>query len=83
VFDGLDTFAYIELCDQPVGNADNQFRQWYFDVSSIVQSCNASEPTLSVNFGSASKIVAAISEHGDRVSPLPSSPPPLEDIWES
>lgn len=77
VFDGLDTFAYIELCDQPVGNADNQFRQWYFDVSTIVQSCNASEPTLSINFGSASKIVAAIAEHGDRVPPLPSSPPAL------
>ncbi|OKL55987.1 hypothetical protein UA08_08773 [Talaromyces atroroseus] len=66
VFDGLDTFAYIELCNQSVGNTDNQFRQWYFDVSEIVQLCNTlSALTLSVNFGSATKIAANLAENGD------------------
>ncbi|RCI12427.1 hypothetical protein L249_0239 [Ophiocordyceps polyrhachis-furcata BCC 54312] len=33
IFDGLDTFAHVFLCGEQVGSADNQFRQWRFDVS--------------------------------------------------
>ncbi|CAL5870672.1 uncharacterized protein PFLUO_LOCUS4912 [Penicillium psychrofluorescens] len=64
VFDGIDTFASIELCGQFVANVDNQFRQWYFDVTDVVKSCKH-DPELSLNFGSASKIVKEIARHGD------------------
>jgi len=33
VFDGLDTFAAIELNGEPLGRADNMFRSWRFDVT--------------------------------------------------
>jgi beta-mannosidase len=66
VFDGLDTFTYIEFCGTGVGNANNQFRQFYFDVADILASCNQSNPTLSLNFGSASKIVLELAATGDR-----------------
>ncbi|CAI7606787.1 unnamed protein product [Penicillium pancosmium] len=64
IFDGLDTFASINFCNQFVGNTDNQFRQWYFDVTNIARSCK-DEPKLSLNFGSATKIVKEIAENGD------------------
>lgn len=67
MFDGIDTFASIDLCGQFVANVDNQFRQWYFDVTDIVKSCK-DDPKLSLNFGSASKIVQEIARHGDRTS---------------
>lgn len=67
MFDGIDTFASIELCGQFVANVDNQFRQWYFDVTDVVKSCKH-DPELSLNFGSASKIVKEIARHGDRTS---------------
>lgn len=38
LFDGLDTFADIWLCGEKVARTDNQFRQWYFDVSSVLSS---------------------------------------------
>lgn len=64
VFDGLDTFATIEFCGQFVGTADNQFRQWTFDVSDILNHCHK-EPRISLNFGSAPQIVDAIAEKPD------------------
>lgn len=64
VFEGLDTFAHIELCGQEVANTANQFRQFYFDVSSIVSNCK-NDLTLALNFGSASKIVLEIAKTGD------------------
>lgn len=64
VFDGLDTFTYIEFCGKGVGNTNNQFRQYYFDVTDILRSCKR-EPTLSLNFGSASKITSELVVHGD------------------
>ncbi|KAF2120889.1 putative beta-mannosidase [Lophiotrema nucula] len=51
VFNGLDTFASIDFCGQHVAATNNQFRQYYFDISSILPSCN--QTTLSINFGSA------------------------------
>ncbi|OJJ45346.1 hypothetical protein ASPZODRAFT_153009 [Penicilliopsis zonata CBS 506.65] len=59
VFNGLDTFATVDFCGQTVGTADNQFRQWIFDVSQILEDCR-SDPVLSINFGSAPNIVNAI-----------------------
>jgi beta-mannosidase len=52
-FNGLDTFTSISLCGCHVANTNNQFRQWWFDVSEIVGSCGEDEVTLSLNFGSA------------------------------
>jgi hypothetical protein len=71
VFDGLDTFATIEVCDQFVAYTDNQFRQWYFDITVILaKSCKGKAPKLSVNFGSATNITREIALHGDRMSML-------------
>jgi beta-mannosidase len=64
LFDGLDTFASIELCGRHVANTDNQFRQWWFDVSDIVdEACGGDGDegaVLSMNFGSAPRIADAI-----------------------
>jgi beta-mannosidase len=59
VFNGLDTFATIELCGQIVGTANNQFRQWQFDVFDALKSCK-SDPIISLNFGSAPEIANVI-----------------------
>ncbi|KAI9665657.1 MAG: hypothetical protein M1821_003591 [Bathelium mastoideum] len=59
VFNGLDTFTSIEMCGQHVGTTNNQFRQWLFDVSSLLSTCS-NDPYLSINFGSAPNIAAAI-----------------------
>ena len=56
LFNGLDTFSTIEFCGQSVASTNNQFRQYYFDVSSILSSCSQSTPQLSINFGSAPNI---------------------------
>lgn len=54
LFNGLDTIADVWLCGQKVASTDNQFRQYYFDVSSTLQSCStASSPELLVQFFSA------------------------------
>lgn len=58
LFDGLDTFTSIEFCGKPVAATNNQFRQYYFDVTGLMHGCSA--PTLSVNFGSAPNIAAEI-----------------------
>jgi beta-mannosidase len=65
LFDGLDTFASIELCGRHVASTNNQFRQWWFDVSAIVDDACADEDggaVLSMNFGSAPKIANKIAE---------------------
>jgi beta-mannosidase len=59
LFNGLDTFTSIEVCGQHVASTNNQFRQYYFDVSNIVSSCS-SPPILSINFGSSVNISADI-----------------------
>jgi beta-mannosidase len=60
LFDGLDTFASIELCGRNVASTNNQFRQWWFDVSDIVDEACAGDAVLSMNFGSAPKIADEI-----------------------
>ena len=63
VFDGLDTFTQIQLCNQTVGNTSNQFRQFYFNITDLVKQCDS--PVLSLNFGSATKIVLELAKTGD------------------
>ncbi|RMY96302.1 hypothetical protein D0861_00251 [Hortaea werneckii] len=66
-FDGLDTFTSIEFCGKHVASTNNQFRQYWFDVSSILSSCPAEEDrVLSINFGSAPKIANAIANEPDQ-----------------
>ncbi|KAE8151409.1 glycoside hydrolase superfamily [Aspergillus avenaceus] len=61
VFDGLDTFATVEFCGEHIASTNNQFRQYAFDISQVLESCDE-DPTLSINFGSAPNIVNAIAE---------------------
>lgn len=60
IFNGLDTYASVEFCGQHIGNADNQFRQWIFNVSEEFQSCNQSRPSLVINFGATPNISESI-----------------------
>lgn len=54
LFDGLDTIANVWLCGQKVASTDNQFRQYYFDVTPITRSCSAANGTeLLIEFFSA------------------------------
>ena len=54
LFDGLDTFADISFCGQHVATTANQFRQYYFNISSILSACNSTGlPELRVDFASA------------------------------
>ena len=64
VFNGLDTFASIEFCGHHVAATNNQFRQYYFDVSELLTSCDS--PVLSVHFGSAPIIANATREIPDQ-----------------
>ncbi|KAI1874252.1 uncharacterized protein JN550_002831 [Neoarthrinium moseri] len=59
LFNGLDTFASIDLCGKHVASTDNQFRQYYFNVTDIVPNCG-NDTLLSLNFGSAPNIAAGI-----------------------
>jgi len=68
LFDGLDTFSSIEFCGQHVATTNNQFRQYYFDISSILEICSET-PILSINFGSAVNITAGIANQ------------PSQEVW--
>ncbi|KAH8890148.1 glycoside hydrolase family 2 protein [Thozetella sp. PMI_491] len=52
LFNGLDTFADISFCGHPVAKTDNQFRQYFFDVTNIAQNCTSTAPELRVLFAS-------------------------------
>ncbi|KAF2472087.1 putative beta-mannosidase [Lindgomyces ingoldianus] len=68
LFNGLDTFSSIELCGKHVASTNNQFRQYYFEVSDILSSCQ--DPVLSINFGSATVIAnATANEPGQETWP--------------
>ncbi|KAF2096417.1 putative beta-mannosidase [Rhizodiscina lignyota] len=78
VFNGLDTFSSISLCGKHVAATNNQFRQYYFDVSDILSSCNSSSPELKINFGSAVKIANEIAaQPGQETWPYP-----VEQVFE-
>lgn len=55
----MDTFTSIDLCGHHVASTNNQFRQYHFDVSHILTSCDTI-PKLNINFGSAINISADI-----------------------
>lgn len=64
-FNGLDTFASISLCGRHVASTNNQFRQWWFDVSETVDEvCGQQhgDAVLEINFGSAPVIANGIAE---------------------
>lgn len=67
VFEGLDTFASISLCNQIIGNTSNQFRQYVFDVTDAL--CLCTDPVLSIDFASALESALAVSTgpNGDRM----------------
>ncbi|KAF2172881.1 glycoside hydrolase family 2 protein [Zasmidium cellare ATCC 36951] len=56
LFNGLDTFTSISFCGEHVASTNNQFRQYWFDVSDILRSCGSQDKILSINFGSAANI---------------------------
>ncbi|KAI1773308.1 glycoside hydrolase family 2 protein [Hypoxylon cercidicola] len=60
LFNGLDTFADIQLCSQAVASTNNQFRQYFFDVTDILSGCGTNSPELQVVFGSAPAITEDI-----------------------
>jgi beta-mannosidase len=59
----VDTFAEIKMCNTTVANVNNQYRGFTFDVTAILSKCSG-DPILSLNFGSASKIVNEIARIG-------------------
>lgn len=59
LFNGLDTFTSISFCGQHVASTNNQFRQYWFDVSGLLSECSG-DPVLSINFGSAPNIAAEL-----------------------
>jgi beta-mannosidase len=61
LFNGLDTFADIDLCGERVASTSNQFRQYYFNISRVIRQCKGPQ-VLSINFGSAAAIAKNISE---------------------
>ncbi|KAK0835009.1 hypothetical protein LTR73_001301 [Friedmanniomyces endolithicus] len=71
LFNGLDTFTSISFCGQFVASTNNQFRQYWFDVSEILHACsNEKDRVLAINFGSAPNTADAIaSEPGQETWP--------------
>ncbi|KZP11220.1 glycoside hydrolase family 2 protein [Athelia psychrophila] len=53
IFDGLDTFAAVSLCNTSVASVNNQFRRWSFDVSGILAGAGCAQPVLEVAFTNA------------------------------
>ncbi|KAI1609968.1 putative beta-mannosidase [Exophiala viscosa] len=58
VFNGLDTFSTVTVCDQVIASTNNQFRQYYFEVTQSLSNCTS--PTISIDFGSAPNIADAL-----------------------
>lgn len=49
VFQGLDTFVDISLCNKSIGISNNQFRQWLFNITDILHLCKG-KPQLALSF---------------------------------
>ncbi len=75
VFEGLDTFARVLLNGRPVGDADNMFRPWRFDVTGDLA---AGENELVVRFEPTEARAAALAEaYGQALpanTPVPNAP---------
>ncbi|KAI1662218.1 glycoside hydrolase family 2 protein [Daldinia decipiens] len=67
LFNGLDTFANISLCSKSVANTNNQFRQYFFDVTDVLSACSSDSPELLIEFGSAPRIA-------NEIAALPGAP---------
>ncbi|KAL4908767.1 hypothetical protein BDW74DRAFT_173998 [Aspergillus multicolor] len=59
VFEGLDTFATVAFCGKNIASTNNQFRQYFFDVSTSLRECTE-DPVIRLDFASAPKTVNAI-----------------------
>lgn len=60
LFNGLDTFTSISFCGHHVASTNNQFRQYWFDVSSFLRDCKPEDQVVKINFGSAANIADEI-----------------------
>lgn len=60
LFNGLDTFTSISFCGQHVASTNNQFRQYWFDVSKFLTNCTEENRIIDINFGSAANIADEI-----------------------
>ncbi|KAL7622809.1 hypothetical protein AAE478_006488 [Parahypoxylon ruwenzoriense] len=70
LFNGLDTFADIRLCSQSVATTNNQFRQYFFEVTDILSGCQDRSPELQVEFDSAPRVAEEIAnQHLDEKWP--------------
>ncbi|KAF2204863.1 putative beta-mannosidase [Delitschia confertaspora ATCC 74209] len=63
LFNGLDTFTSIQFCGYHVAATNNQFRQYWFDVSDLLRNCSSrGGPMIKIDFGSATVIANATAE---------------------
>lgn len=70
LFEGLDTFTSITLCQCHVAATNNQFREYHFDVTTIASACGSDEPTLEIIFESAQKRVDEVANQPAQESML-------------
>jgi beta-mannosidase len=66
--EGLDTLATLTLNGKPVGETDNMFRIWEFDVKNLLRK---GSNRLEVRFASAVKFAAARASERPKNQPLP------------
>ncbi|KAK3338667.1 glycoside hydrolase family 2 protein [Lasiosphaeria hispida] len=66
LFNGLDTFADIFFCGQAVASTENQFRQFFFDVTDSLSSCSSASPELRILFHSAPAATLAMANLPDQ-----------------
>jgi len=67
LFNGLDTFANVSFCGQHVAYTDNQFRQYFFNITDVLSTCNdTSTPELHILFHSAPATAEAIANLPDQ-----------------
>ncbi|RDA86033.1 hypothetical protein CP532_4706 [Ophiocordyceps camponoti-leonardi (nom. inval.)] len=75
IFDGLDTVSEVFLCGKHVGSADNQFRQWLFDVSDALDACTTTDSNddddLNLNHVELRVVFASVPEAASRRASLP------------
>lgn len=66
LLNGLDTIADVSLCNQHIASTDNQFRQYFFDVSAALGACPGPDPPqLRVQFSSAPGTAYAMAAQPD------------------
>ncbi|VEN43827.1 unnamed protein product [Callosobruchus maculatus] len=75
VFDGLDTFAYVYINNEEIGQSKNMFVQYVFDVSNKLK---VGENTIKVHFMSPVKISEDLAEKQIHSYVIPPVCPPNE-----